>query len=213
MQRSDTPDRHSAAAIGALLLTTDADLAEFAARHDGAANLSVQDLAKLRDLLEAIGGVLAGDDREELQRTAAACIHGDEHGTREPARAQGRFIEAARPPKRSVPEQPKADVLPFTSGSARPSTTGADLGVAAGGMSLEQYASFCAERGDAALERGWVRARYGIASQRQEAALHQQWQTRFRQRPRLLHQWQQLLMTYRSWLRAQKSPAGELRVG
>jgi len=67
-------------------------------------------------------------------------------------------------------------------------------------LSLEQYASYCAELAAYPHHAAQVHARYGVASADQKTLLDDQWASRLKADPALLAQWQQHYAYTTQWL-------------
>jgi hypothetical protein len=70
-------------------------------------------------------------------------------------------------------------------------------------LSVEQYASLCAECAAYPAEADAVCARYVVQDEPSRLALHAHWQQRFASDAALQRRWQELMDQYRTWLLSQ----------
>lgn len=123
-----------------------------------------------------------------------------------PAPAQPAQALPAAAPAQAAPAQP-AQALPAAA-PAQPAPAPAFAAVArpnsaAPEMTLDAYASLCAEMTVHPQHRADILRRYGIADDAALRVLHVRWRDRFVQDPATESQWQSKYKTFRDWL-AQK---------
>ncbi|MBW2524992.1 MAG: hypothetical protein JRI23_12480 [Deltaproteobacteria bacterium] len=73
-------------------------------------------------------------------------------------------------------------------------------------LTLEQYASFCAERNARPAEQEATLKKYGITDAKAENALDDQWQDAFEAKPNQRERWLQMVREFTAWL--ENHPSG-----